>query len=74
MSVISGIAKTSVHIILKKKNYKPMICQELKSSDKEKRLEFCQQVEKMVLDQELDLSDLIFSDESHVYLKGKPNT
>ena len=50
MSAISGIAMTCVHTILKKdlkfKAYKPMLRQELKSGDREKRLEFCQQIEK----------------------------
>ena len=77
LAFASDIKKSSVHRILKKdlrlKAYKPQLSQELKEGDDEKRLDFCRKVEELIQNYELDPSEIIFSDESHVYLKGSPN-
>ena len=77
ISSASGISQTSVHRIVKKdlrlKPYKPQISQELKEGDDTKRLDFCKRIEEMIHDNEFDPGDIIFSDESHVYLHSVPD-
>ena len=77
LALASDMKKSSVHRILRKdlslKPYKPQTSQELKEGDKTKRLEFCLKIEEMIQNDELDTRNIIFSDESHVYLKSSPN-
>ena len=55
------------------KPYKPQILHELEEGDGIKRLTFCNRIEEMIQDNDLDSGDNIFSNESHVYLKCSPN-
>ena len=72
----SSLKPTTVHNILKKelrlKPYKPQISQELKEGDDMKRLAFCNRIEEMIQN-DFDPGQIIFSDESHVYLQSTPN-
>ena len=71
-----NMKRTSAHTILKKylglKSYKPQVSQELMKGDDVKRLAFYNKIEQM-MQEELNPGDIIFSDESHVYLKSSPN-
>ena len=77
ISCATGLQKTSVHSILKKdlkfKPYKPRVTHELREGDDMRRLEFCNRIEQLVNDGELDVGDILFSDESHIYLSERPN-
>ena len=77
LALASDMKKSSVHRILRKdlslKPYKPQTSQELKEGDKTKRLEFCLKIEEMIQNDEFYTWNIIFSDESHVYLKSSPN-
>ena len=77
LAFASDMKKSSVHNILRKdlhlKPYKPQTCQELKEGDESKRLEFCLKIREMIQNDEVCPGNIIFSDESHVYLKGSPN-
>ena len=77
ISAASCVKKSSVHTILRNdlrlKPYKPRISQELKEGDDTKRLEFCNKIHEMIQDNEFDPGDIIFTDESHVYLQSSPN-
>ena len=77
LAFATDIKKSSVHRILKKhlrlRAYKPRLSQKLKEGDDKKRLDFCQKIEELIQNDELDPSEIIFSDESHIYLKGSPN-
>lgn len=72
-----GLTKPSVYRILKRdlqmKPYKPMVSQELKVGDDIKRLAFCKHIEELAESGELNPDDIIFSDESHIYLTTSPN-
>ena len=74
-----GINRESVRIILKKdlglKSYKFQTSQQLSLSagDKERRLEFCNRMKRMVEQREIDIGTIIFSDESYMYLRGFMN-
>ena len=76
IAAASNMKRTSVHNILKKdlglKSYKPQVSQELMEGDDVKRLAFCNKIEQM-MQEGLNPGDIIFSDESHVYLKSSPN-
>ena len=73
----TGVKISSVYFILRKdlrlKLYKPQILQELKEGNNIKRLAFCNWIEEMMQDNDFDPGDIIFSDESHVYLKCSPS-
>ena len=73
----SGVKKSSAHSILRKdlclKPYKPQNSQELKEGDDIRRLAFWNRIEDMIQDNDFDPGDIIFSDESHVYVKCSPN-
>ena len=75
LSSVANIRPTSLHTILRKdlgmKSYKPQIKQ--KDGDASKRLEFCMKVQQMVEEENFDVGAIIFSNESHIYLKSKPN-
>ena len=58
---------------LRLKPYKPQISQELKEGDDIKRLAFCRRIERMIRNDGLDPGQILFSDESHIYLRGSPN-
>ena len=66
-----------MHLILKKyfhfKQHKIQEAQELKEGDDESRLAFCLQVMDMIESKELNIGDIIFTDESYIYLKSSPN-
>ena len=72
-----GINRESVRRILKKdlglKSYKLQTSQQLSAGDRERRLEFCNRMKRMVEQREIDINKIIFSDESHIYLKGFMN-
>ena len=74
-----GINRESVRRILKKdvglKSYKFQTSQQLSllAGDRERRLEFCNRIKRMVKQQEIDIGTIIFSDESHNYLRGFMN-
>ena len=76
-SAASGINKSSVHVILKcDLNLKPFKIQpahEMKPGDDVKRLEFCRKIQHLSASGELNTEKIIFSDESHVYLRSVPN-
>ena len=55
------------------KPYKMQEAQELKEGVDESRLTFCLQVMDMIESEELNIGDIIFTDESHIYLKSSPN-
>lgn len=73
----TGLSKDSIHTILKKdlglKPYKIQESQELLVGDQKTRLDFCKKVKSMIQSGELDPGNIIFSDESHVYLHSSPN-
>ena len=77
LSASSGISHASLHRILKLdlkfKAYKPQIAQKISETDKEKRLEFCNKILMMHETDEINIKNVIFSDESHVYLHVSPN-
>ena len=77
LSAASGINKSSVHVILKcDLNLKPFKIQqahEMKPGDDVKRLEFCRKIQHLSASGELNTEKIIFSDESHVYLRSVPN-
>ena len=77
ISCATGLKTTSVHSIPKKdlkfKPYKPRVTHELREGDNMRRLEFCNRIEQLVNDGELDVGDILFSDESHIYLSARPN-
>ena len=74
-----GINRESVRIILEKgqglKSYKFQTSQQLSLSagDRERRLEFCNRIKRMVEQREIDIGTIIFSDESYIYLRGFMN-
>ena len=72
-----GISIGSLHTIMKKdlglKPYKMLEAQELKRGDQKKRWDFCKKVKGMISSKELDPGNIIFTDESHVYLTSSPN-
>ena len=77
LSAATNIPSTSIHRILTAdlhlKPYKIQVSQELKEGDAEKRLAFCFKMVQLMEAKELDPADIIFSDESHVYLSSSPN-
>ena len=77
LSFASCMKKSSVQTILRKdlrlKPYKPQISQELKEGDDIKRLAFCRKIERMIRNDELEPGNILFTDESHIYLRGSPN-
>ena len=72
-----GISIGSLHTIMKRdiglKPYKMQEAQELKRGDQKKRWDFCKKVKGMISSKELDPGNIIFTDESHVYLTSPPN-
>ena len=77
LSVTSGIKMTSLKLILtldfNLKPYKNQLTLEIKPGDDVKRLEFCQRNKEISASGDNDVGKIIFSDESHVYLKSSPN-
>ena len=71
------IARESVGRILKVdlklKPYKIQTCQQLTESDNERRLQFCHAVNELTATGQKDVNNVIFSDESHIYLNGFTN-
>ena len=45
----------------------------LSAGDRERRLEFCNRMKRMVEEREIDIGIIIFSDKSHIYLRGFTN-
>ena len=45
-------------------------CQQLSESDNERRLQFCYAVNEFTGTRQLDVNNIIISDESHIYLNG----
>ena len=76
ISSASSLKPSTVRRIMKMdlrlKPYKPQISQELKEGDDMKRLAFCNRIEEMIQN-DFDPGQIIFSDESHVYLHSTPN-
>ena len=72
-SSVTGIIPTSVRTILKKdlclKAYKLRETLELKEGDDRRWLEICCKIEQIVNEEQLDVQDNLFSDQSHIYLK-----
>ena len=77
ISASSGINMGFIHRIIKQdlrlKAYKPHVAQKISETDKEKRLAFCNKVLLMNNSGELDVNNVIFSDESHIHLQCVPN-
>ena len=77
LSAATDVSTSSIQRILKTdlqfKSYKIQVSQELKEGDAKKRLEFCLKMVQLMEAEELDPADIIFSDESHVYLSSSPN-
>ena len=73
----TGLSRTTMQKILKKdlglKSYTAKVTQQLSECDKTKRLEFCQRVKMMIESGDLNLNEIIFSDETHIHLNGSPN-
>ena len=71
------LKKNTVHRILKSdlhlSPFKLQIHQELSAGDKDRRLSFCRKIKTMKNEGEINLNNIIFSDECHIYLKGMPN-
>ena len=45
----------------------------LSAGDRERRLEFCNRMKRMVEEREINIGIIIFRDESHIYLRGFMN-
>ena len=77
LSAATQISRSSLHRILRTnlqlKPYKIQESQELKPGDCKARLNFCKKIKQLIESGEIDVSEIIFSDESHVYLKSSPN-
>ena len=69
-----GISRESVRRILmfdlRLKPYKMQTCQELSISDNERKLQFFHDVNDLTGKGQLDVNNIIFSDESHTYSNG----
>lgn len=77
LSAVTQLSRATCHRICRKdlqlKPYKVQCHQELSGNDKDRRLLFCNKINDMVTNNELVLTNVIFSDECHIYLKGTPN-
>jgi hypothetical protein len=77
LSAATQLSKATCHRICRKdlqmKPYKLQCHQEISGIDKDRRLLFCNKINDMVTSNELNLMNIIFSDECHIYLKGTPN-
>ena len=73
----NNLRRSTVHKILRKdlklSSFKPKVAQELMENDHERRFVFCERIKQMSEISQLDVNNIIFSDEYHIYLPGMVN-
>ena len=77
MAAVSGMKNNSTWNILRKdlgfKPFEPTVSQKLSQIHIEKRLQFCKRMKRALEEEEIQLGNIIFTDESHIYLDDVPN-
>ena len=73
----NNLSRSTVHRILRKdlklSSFKSKVSQELLENDRERRFVFCERFKQMSENGQLDVNNIIFSDECHIYLHGMVN-